>query len=106
MNPAPPVTSTLTICLLPSRLAAEGAEEVGERADPGERERQVEPMVLRDHKARRPAEIVGLILDIDAAALRIVEGHDALLPEVCVADVVVERVGAAEVVARIADRRG
>src|SRR5436190_8213816 len=79
--------------LLSGLLPAEGSEEIGERADAGEGERQVEAAILRHHEIRDAAEIVGLVLDIEPAALRVVEEHDPLLTEVGVAQIVIERVG-------------
>ena len=58
---------------------AEGAEDVRERADAGQRERDVEAAILRDDEPADVRIVERLVLDADAAALRIVEEADALL---------------------------
>src|SRR6188768_1760325 len=74
-------------------LAAEGAEQVREGADAGERERQVEALVRRHADRSRPrAEVEFLVLDRQAAALRVVVSDDALVEEVLRQQVVVEPV--------------
>src|SRR5450759_5699656 len=58
---------------LPAHPAAERAEEVREGAEPGEREREVEPVVRLDRVQRvELREVVGLVLHREAAALRVV----------------------------------
>ena len=107
MNPAPPVTSTLTICVCYRPVWPPKAPKKFENVPmPASVNDRLNRWSCGTTKLDDAAEIVGLVLDSDAAALRVVEGHDALLPEVVVAQVVVERVGAAQVVARIVDRRG
>src|SRR4051794_29494797 len=104
MKPAPPVTSTSIIVVLwrsadqsvararracPTR-AAECAEDVRERPDARQRDGEVEAVVF-GHRARGDAaEIVLLVLEREATALRVVAGRKALLEEAAPLDVVVE----------------
>ena len=75
-------------------LSAERAEQIRERADAGQRERQIEAVVLREPVAGEAAAVVErLVLDRDAAALRIVIRRVSLLEEGVAEQVVVERVG-------------
>src|SRR5690242_8576011 len=88
----------------PPLLAAEGAEEVRERADARQGERQIEAMILwHADLAGARAEVELLVLDRDPAALRVVVRDDVLVQEVLVLHVEVERVAAAEGVPRLAD---
>ncbi len=69
------------------------------RADAGQRERDVEALVLRHDEAADVRVVVGLVFDADAAALRIVEEADPLLHQRLLRQVEVEVVGAPEVAA-------
>src|SRR5688500_14298581 len=118
MKPAPPVTRTLTRALAMSRSAlsavlepaaagrargaladAESAEDVREGAHAGQRERDVETLVLRHDEAADVRVVVGLVLDADAAALGVVEEADPLLHQRLLRQVEVEVIGAAQVAA-------
>src|SRR6187200_3343624 len=78
------------------RVTAERAQEVRERAEPGQGEPDVEPMVLRHRVRRVLREVVLLVLNHHAAALGVVVPDNALVHHHRASDVVIERVSATE----------
>src|SRR5690349_21593272 len=99
-KPAAPVTSTGPVTS--AWDAAQGAAEGGEVAEPGERERHEEAPIDGHRQRCDAAEVVGLVFERDAAALRVVEAGDPLLQHRRSLQVVIERIQPAEaVVARV-----
>src|SRR5262245_5789084 len=109
MKPAPPVTSTLTIVvysLLSVWSAAQGTEDVGHVADPGQRHGDVEALVVRhEGVGPEPPEIEALPFGGEPAALRIVIARDALLKHLAAPEVHVEGMHQAEPVLLETNRR-
>src|SRR6185436_2097266 len=82
-NPAAPVTR-ISFAIVAwrqplARHAAQRAVEGREVAQAGERERHEEAVIARIWQRRASAVVVGLVLERQAAALRVVERRDALL---------------------------
>src|SRR6185369_17583140 len=88
-----------------ARHAAHRAVERREVAEAGEGERQEKAMVGGDTERRQAAVIDRLIVERNAAALRIVEAGNPLLEHAPLRHVVAERIDAAEAVVLRVDVR-